>query len=364
MFPDSVDIRDDTMREGLQIENAHIPVEDKLRLLDALGDTGLKNISIGSFVSPKLTPQMACIDEIAERFEPRPGVNYTAAVFNKAGFERADKFFPKINVRAREFVTHVEVCQFFAMRNYNRTPQQMFEQAKASVEHAAQAGEVGGSVVLGNAFGSNFQEDPPLSFGIELLDRIVSLWQEAGLSVEHLQLIDDMGACMPQPLVELLTYAQATYPEIKSYGLHLHNQRGVTNICYYEALKLGVTRFDTSIGGMGGCPYCGNGRSAGHVPTEDFAYLCHELGIKTGLDLDKLIEAALVAEAVVGHPLHGHVSRAGPRPRGDRVYPPDLPFVETLNEAQHFRQGISACAHQLRPWKAGSALRNYLSQQS
>ena len=123
-LPTSVEIRDDTMREGLQIESKDISVEEKLRLLDALGDTGLKVISIGSFVSPKWTPQMASIDELAERFEPKPGVKYTAAVFNRQGFERADKFYPKIDVRSRDYMTHVEVGAIFAMRNYNRTPDQ------------------------------------------------------------------------------------------------------------------------------------------------------------------------------------------------------------------------------------------------
>ena len=89
-LPKSVTIIDDTMREGLQIESASIPVEAKLRLLDALGETGAKIISIGSFAHPKWTPSMACIDEIAERFVPKPGVTYTAAVFNKRGFDRAD----------------------------------------------------------------------------------------------------------------------------------------------------------------------------------------------------------------------------------------------------------------------------------
>jgi hydroxymethylglutaryl-CoA lyase len=93
-LPASVSITDDTMREGLQIESAKIPVDAKLRLLDALGDTGAKVISIGSFAHPKWTPQMACIDEIAERFQPKPGVKYTAAVFNKAGYDRADRYFP------------------------------------------------------------------------------------------------------------------------------------------------------------------------------------------------------------------------------------------------------------------------------
>ena len=100
-FPKSVNIVDDTMREGLQIESAQIPVAEKLRLLDALGETGAKVISIGSFAHPKWTPQMACIDEIAERFVPKPGIVYTAAIFNRKGFERADKWYPKLDVRRR-----------------------------------------------------------------------------------------------------------------------------------------------------------------------------------------------------------------------------------------------------------------------
>lgn len=138
--------------------------------------------------------------------------------------------------------------------------------------------------------------------------------------------------------------------------MHLHNQRGQTLASYYEALMLGATEFDTCIGGMGGCPYCGNGRSAGHVPTEDFVDLCHEMGIETGYDLGKLIEAAAIAEEVVGHPLWGHVSKSGPRPRGDALYPADMPFVETLEEAAHFRKGPEVYAGQLSPWQEGDAL--------
>ena len=96
-----VTITDDTMREGLQVESPSIPVEAKLRLLDALGETGAKVISIGSFAHPKWTPAMACIDEIAERFVPKPGIIYTAAVFNAAGFERADRYFPKAKTKDR-----------------------------------------------------------------------------------------------------------------------------------------------------------------------------------------------------------------------------------------------------------------------
>ena len=138
--------------------------------------------------------------------------------------------------------------------------------------------------------------------------------------------------------------------------MHLHDSRGVTLASYYEALQLGVREFDTSLGGMGGCPYCGNGRAAGHVPTEDFVNLCHELGIETGYDLDKLIDATAIAEEVVGHPLWGHVSKAGARPRGARLYPSNMPFVETLEEAAHFRKGPGVYAGQLSPWREGDAL--------
>ena len=118
LLPKSVVVTDDTMREGLQIESPDIPVDDKLRLLDALGETGAKVISIGSFAHPKWVPSMACIEEIAERFVPKPGIKYTAAVFNRKGFERADKFYPKIDVRGRRgFGSFVELCDTFARRN-------------------------------------------------------------------------------------------------------------------------------------------------------------------------------------------------------------------------------------------------------
>ena len=357
-LPKSVEIRDDTMREGLQIESKDIPVAEKLRLLDALGETGTKVISIGSFVSPKWTPQMACIDEIAEQFEPKPGVTYTAAVFNRQGFERADKHYPKINVRTREYTTHVEVGAIFAMRNYNRTPAQLLQQGDATIEGAKQNGVLSGGIVFGNPFGSNFEGDFTLEHSLAVLAQAIERWHEQGLTVKSCRIIDDMGACMPQQLIEMLSAITERWPEITEFGLHLHNQRGVANICYYEALKFGVTRFDTSLGGLGGCPYCGNGRSAGHVPTEDFVYLCEELGVETGLDLDKLIEAAAIAEEVVGHPLWGHVSKAGPRPRGGTLYPRDMPFVEDLEEASHFRNGPSVYAHQVKPWNEGSALMN------
>ena len=121
LIPKSVNIFDDTMREGLQIESPDIPVREKLRLLDAIGEMGAKRVTVGSFAHPKWTPSMANIDEIVEAFEPKPGITYTAAVFNKRGYDRADAYYPKIDVRQRTFGSHVELCDTFARRNYNRT---------------------------------------------------------------------------------------------------------------------------------------------------------------------------------------------------------------------------------------------------
>ncbi len=355
-FPERVTITDDSMREGLQIEAPDIPVSEKLRLLDALGETGAKVISIGSFAHPKWTPSMANIEELAERFEPKPGVRYTAAIFNRKGFERADRFYPKLDVRSRRPATHVEMCDSFARRNYNRTQAQQIAGMDATIAGAVEGGAEYGGVVLGSPFGSNFEGPFPLERRLEFVKMMVDKWHDGGLEVRRLSISDAMGWDTPHRLRETIEAFRETWPEIETYHLHLHNSRGATIASYYEGLRLGVTEFDTSIGGMGGCPYCGNGRSAGHVPTEDFVDLCHEMGIETGYNLQKLIEAAWIAEEVVGHPLWGHVSKAGPRPKGDDVYPIDMPFVETLEEASHFINGPTVYEGQISPWQEGSAL--------
>ena len=267
LLPKFVNIFDDTMREGLQIESPDIAVSEKLRLLDAIGEMGSKNISIGSFAHPKWTPSMACIDELADAFVPKPGINYTAAVFNKRGFDRADGYFPKINVRGRKFGTHVELCDTFARRNYNRTQAEQIAAMDASVASAKEAGAEAGSIAVGNPFGSNFEGAFSLETRMDLIDLMMSKWGNAGIKVDRVSFLDAMGWNMPHTVRETITTIRDKYPDVETFHMHLHNTRGATIASYYEALLLGATEFDTSLGGMGGCPYCGNGRAAGHVPT-------------------------------------------------------------------------------------------------
>ena len=355
-IPTSVEIFDDTMREGLQIESPDISIDDKLRLLDAIGDMGAKLISIGSFAHPKWTPSMAKIDELATRFTPKSGVKYTALVFNKEGYERADAYYPKIDVRDRSYSTHVELCDTFARRNYNRTQTKQIDAATALIKRAVKVNREYGSVTLGNPFGSNFEGQFSLEQRMELLTLLIEKWHDVGLEVWELSLLDGMGWNMPHTVEDTMLAIRDRYPEIRTFHLHFHNTRGVGLASYYEALRHGVTRFDTSLGGLGGCPYCGNGRAAGHVATEDFVHLCHQMGIETGYNLDKVIDAAIIAEVVVGHPINGHVSKAGPLPEGEALYPANMPFIESLKEASHFRNGAEVYQDQRSPWSSSDAL--------
>jgi hydroxymethylglutaryl-CoA lyase len=350
-LPKSVTIIDETMREGIQMEDKNIPVSEKLRLLDALGEARPKFITIGSFGSPKWCPQMANIDELAERFVPKPGVTYTALAFNPRGLERAQKYYPKIDMSRIRHRTRWDLSNTFLMRNFNRTAEQEIAGWPAAISRAKAEGETEGRVQVGSPWGCNYEGDIPLERVMQALEMQINLWHENGFKVRSVTFADATGWNMPHKVRRTLEAVRERWPEITDIGCHFHNTRGMALASYYEALKSGAQQFDTCIAGMGGCPYCGNGRAAGLPPTEDFVFMCEEMGIETGYDLDKLIEAAAIAEEVVGHPLWGHVSKGGPLPRGERLYPKDLPFIETLEEAAHFRKGPSVYAHQTAPWK-------------
>lgn len=351
-----VTLIEEGMREGFQIENADIPVEEKLRLLDALSATGLKNIVVGSFVSPKWTPQMARIDDLVDRMHPAPGVRYTALALNERGRERMAGHMPPLSPPSDVPATLVHVCDVFAQRNTGRTRQAEIDSWPAIVKAAVARGDREAGVGINAAWGSNWLGEFTQEQRMELLSRQHRLWSEAGITVSRVFLGDPMGWNMPDQVEEQLTQILHTWPEITTFHLHLHNTRGTAPLSVYAALRTLPPEhsliLDASVGGMAGCPYCGNGRAAALMPTEDLVYLLEELGIPTGVDLDRLIEAVIVAEEVVGHQLYGHVSKAGPRPRGDRLYPMDMPFVETLRQAQHFRLGPEVYRGALSPWKA------------
>jgi hydroxymethylglutaryl-CoA lyase len=161
---------------------------------------------------------------------------------------------------------------------------------------------------------------------------------------------------IPHQVERTLEAIKKRWPSITDFNLHLHNGRGTALTSAYIALRVldagDTLRLQTSIGGMAGCPYCGNGRAAMMIATEDLMHMLQEMGIDTGVDLYKLIEVVWLAEEIVGHSLYGFVSKAGPRPHGKRLYAMAMPHIETLEQAKHFIRGPKAYEGAPSPWKA------------
>lgn len=349
--------KEECMREGMQIEDVGIPVEKKVRLLEALSETGLKNIVVGSFVSPRYTPQMACIDELMRRFRPKPGVTYTALVANPQGEERARSYAPPLTLE-REPVPYLSctLCDVFVRRNFNRSQAQELARWPQVIARAKERGRTAAGISVNAGWGSNFLGPFTLEQRLAMLEREYRLWEEAGIPVTHINLGDPMSWNAPHDVDETLTVIKKRWPGIKHFKLHLHNARGMAMASTYAALRVleasDTVYFDGTIGGIGGCPYCGNGRATGMVATEDLMHLLARMGIETGVDLDRIIDCAWMLEEMIGRQTMGHVSKAGPCPVDAKDwYDPNMPFVETFEQARHFRLGPSVYEGGQKPWK-------------
>ncbi len=349
-------LTEEGMRDGLQIERPDIPVEGKIKLLDALSETGLKQIAVGSFVNPKWVPQMACIDELVKGFHPNPSVRYVATALNERGKERIRQHVPPLSEKEDTAQTGVYMCDVFAQRNINRTQEQQISRWPKVVQGCQASGFKEAGIGISASWGSNWTGDVSQEQRMKMLERQYVLWDGAGISVTRVSISDPMGWNMPDQVERQLVAIKERWPSIRDFNLHLHNTRGMALVSTYVAIKTltseDTVRLQPAIGGMGGCPFCGNGRGAGLAPTEDLINMLEEMGIDTAVDLEKLIEAVWLAEEVVGHPLWGHVSKTGPRPRYNKLYAMDMPFIETLDEAKHFMKGPSVYQNAPSPWKA------------
>lgn len=354
-FP-RVEIIEEGMREGMQIESAGIPVEAKIRLLDALSGTGLRTIQVGSFVSPRWVPQMEHIEQVVQGFTPVPGVRYTALALNQKGAERRAQYVPPLAPQEAAARTTVHLCDVFVQRNTARSQAQEIAAVPTTVEAAVARGVTEAVVAINAAWGSNWLGTFPQERRMELIGLQMDAWQAAGITPGTVWIGDPMSWNTPGAVEAQILAIREEWPHVRTFHLHLHDGRGSALTSAYVALRAltpdHTLVLDSSIGGMGGCPYCGNGRATKMIPTEDLVDLLEAEGIDTGIDLAKLIEVAHLAEEVVGHPLHGKVSKAGPRPHGASLYAMDMPLVETEEQAQHFRLGPQTYAGCPSPWKS------------
>lgn len=306
VFPKSVSIHEEGPREGFQFEKIPIPTARKIELIDALSRTGLKSIKIASFVHPKLVPGMADSEDVVAGITPQPGVKYYGMWFNERGLERA------MSTKRLAMTTGITLCasNAFLKRNKNRTLDEDIAIHHKLIKMYEQYGVEISSVAISSAFGCNFQGEIELSYVLELLQRALDIAAEHDLKIRNLALYDTMAWATPNQIKSAAGAVQDKYPDY-NLSLHLHNTRGMGIANAFAALEMGITRFDSSVGGLGGCPFAGHRGAAGNICTEDLVFMCEEMGIHTGIDLEAMIECARLAEDIVGHPLPGAVMKGG-----------------------------------------------------
>lgn len=306
-LPARVDINEEGPREGFQIEPGPIRTEDKIALIDALSGTGVRHIQACSFVSPRLVPGWADAEAVVAGFAPRAGVEYTALWFNAKGLERALAFRDRLHVSGSIALAASEP---FSLKNLNRDRQGNIEAMRKQTEAHVAAGVPVTRIGVMAAFGCNFAGDIPVERVVETVRDGLAIAAACGVTISDLGLADTMGWATPARIERVVGAVRNRWPELR-LTLHLHDTRGLGIANAHAGLRMGVARYDTTVGGLGGCPFAAHKGAPGNIATEELVLLCEEMGIATGIDLDAMIEVGHLAERIVGHPLPSAALRGG-----------------------------------------------------
>jgi hydroxymethylglutaryl-CoA lyase len=306
-LPKSVQINEEGPREGFQIEPGPIATERKIALVDALSDTGLNTIQVASFVNPKRVPGWVDADAVVEGFTPRLGIRYTALWLNEKGLERALSHRDRLHIAGSISLVASEP---FILRNQQRSFAENAAMQRNQIAIFKASGISVDKMSVMAAFGCNYAGDITAGDVVETVSLGFEIADSEGLHVKDLSLADTMAWATPQSIKRVVGAVRERWPELR-INLHLHDTRGLGIANAYAGLEMGVDSYDAAVAGLGGCPFAGHKGAAGNVCTEDLVFMCEEMGIRTGVNLDALIEAARLAEEVVGHPLPGSVMRGG-----------------------------------------------------
>ena len=306
-MPTKVDIQEEGPREGFQIEPGPISTERKIELIDALSETGLHKIQVASFVNPKRVPGWADADDVIRGFKAKEGVVYHALWLNEKGIERAMQHSERLTHMGSISTTASET---FMKHNTNRGFEINREVQRGQIKLYKKYGIPVRRASIMTAFGCNFEGEIAPQLVVDRLKEILNIADEEGTPIEILSIADTMGWAAPNGIKQVVGKVRETWPD-KRICLHLHDTRGMGVANVYAGLEMGVELFDSSVAGLGGCPFAALKGAAGNVCTEDIVFLCNEHGIETGIDLDALIEVARLAEDIVGHPLPGSIMHAG-----------------------------------------------------
>ena len=306
-LPSTVEIHEEGPREGFQIEPGPISTVDKVKLIDALSKTGLKHIQACSFVNPRLVPGWADAEKVVESFDAHEDVEYTGLYFNGNGLDRALAFKDKLTISGSISLT---ASEGFTKKNLNRTHAENMAAMERHVMSHLELGIPVNRIGVMAAFGCNYQGDISPATVIKTLEDGMQIAAKTGAEITLFSLADTMGWAAPHRIERVVGEVRNVWPDM-TISLHLHDTRGLAISNAYSALKMGVRQFDSTVGGLGGCPFAGQPKAAGNICTEELVLLCEELGIATGVDLDQLIEVGRLAEDIVGHQLPGELIHAG-----------------------------------------------------
>lgn len=290
-----IELCDVGMRDGLQMECQFVPTEDKIALVDALSSAGLPKIEVTSFTSPTAIPALRDAEIVMREIERRPGTAYTALVPNARGAERA------IEARTDELNLVMSVSETHNLCNLRMTREQSFA-ALSQVIAMAQDARVPVNVSLSCVFGCPMEGDVPEAFA----------WVQrfADRGVQGVTLCDTTGMAYPTQVAQVTQAALARWPGL-AFTLHFHNTRGMGLANVLAAIDAGASRFDASLGGLGGCPYAPG--ASGNVCTEEVAHALQLMGYGTGIDLPALLAVARRLPALIGHDIPGQIAKAGQR---------------------------------------------------
>jgi hydroxymethylglutaryl-CoA lyase len=306
-FPKFVQINEEGPREGFQFEKGPIATARKVELIDALSETGVNHIQVASFVNPNRVPGWADADAVVGQYKRKPGVHYTALWLNTKGLQRALSHAGRLDIEGSFSLT---ASAKFLARNQQASFEDNIARAHETLrlykEHGIPLQRAG----IMAAFGCNFEGEIQHQRVLDMIQQLLDICAEHGMAPAVFSLADTMAWATPQSVRALVGKVRNRWPEM-TLSLHLHDTRGMGIANAYAGLEMGVAIYDATVAGLGGCPFAAHKGAAGNVCTEDLVFMLDEMGIATGIDLDKLIAVAQLAEDIVGHPLPGSVKMGG-----------------------------------------------------
>lgn len=308
MYPKSVTITEVGPREGMQIEPDFVPTADKIRLIDMLSECHLPAIEITSLVNPKKVPQMADAEEVIRGIKHLPGTRYLILTLNPQGTRRALELG---RGEPQPFFT-LNVSQTFSKQNVGRSADEVLNRMPKEIQVWREFGKSMDSLAITTVWGCNYEGNTPLSSLLSWIERALEMASAHDHHFKNVTLADSTGWATPITVKRVVGALQDRWPELQ-LRIHLHDTHGLGLANANAALEMGITEFESSIGGIGGCPFLGsrNRMAAGNIATEDLVHLCHESGIETGIDYERLLDAAREAEAILKHPLPGKNMHTG-----------------------------------------------------